>query len=215
MGERVEIALGLLQARALELEASRNHLLKEGRTAIERVVVNNGAFSDQLLGADGPADLGARRAEHLARRADRHGPLPHARQSGQTRVRSLVGQVLVDLVRYAQSVVLDAQLGHFVQLLARVDLSQGVVGRVYHDQLGLGVERRLELSLVPFPVRRGGHLRAGGVRRRLERHVAALGAREHAHRRVTIVERLHNNQLQNSDFVKFRNKYILKLVYIY
>src|SRR5262249_59294280 len=92
-------------------------------------------FSDavgQRRWSDEPADAPAGDRIGLAGAADRDRALRHSGQRGDTDVLAFVDEVLIDLVRDGDRVMLLAQVGYELQFLAAVDLSRRVVGRVYH-----------------------------------------------------------------------------------
>ena len=134
---------------------------------------------------DGVTQAPAGNGVGLGKRAAADGALEHAGQRGHIDV--LVGRiddVLIDFVGDAVDVVLFAQVGDKVELLARKDLAAGV-GRVAQDN-GLGfvvAEGRLEDLAIEVE---------GG---RVQRHVDGLSAREDRVGAVVLVERREDDDL--------------------
>src|SRR5713101_1763358 len=133
---------------------------------------------------DRVADPPARDRVRLRDAGDGDGALGHAGQRGDRRVaEAVVDDVLVDLVGDRQEVVLEAEIGDGLELVAREDLAGRVIGAVEDDGARAGRHRP------PEPVRVEGEVR------RLERDERRLGAGDHAPRPIVLVERLEDDDL--------------------
>ena len=169
--------------------------LKKGGTHEHARGVNDLKEFDKLFGSDRPGQFDTGDRERFARIAHSDRSFPHAGQGGDTRVRPVKCDVLVDFVRYAKHVVLLAQRGHLFQLIAAVHFAQRIVGRVYDDALGFGRECGLQLRVVPAPVGRRGDLILLLLALHSQRHEHTLGAIYFAHRSVAVIERLDDDDL--------------------
>ena len=133
--------------------------------------------ADQLGRPGRPADLPARDRERLAERGDRQRALGHPVERGQRHVLAVEDEVLVDLVADRDQVVLAADRGDRLELVAREDLAGRVVRRVEHQRAharpGGGGAQRVD---VERPVGRAQRDRpADAARERDRRRVGVVG----------------------------------------
>ena len=174
--ERLVVAVG-------HRHRDRRRLLERRRRADRQEVVGPPHADREIRSGDHPAHPPARHGVRLRHRVDRDRPVGHARDRRERDVRAVVDDVLVDLVGEREQVVLQADRGDQLQLVAAEDLAGRVVGRVDDDRPRPGPDRGAQLVGVDRPV---------GL---VERHVARHRAREDRVGPVVLVERLEDHDL--------------------
>ena len=102
--------------------------------------------------------------------------------------RRVEDQLVVDLIADGNDVVLLAQVGDERELLAREDLSGGVVRRIDHDRPGPRRECRGELRRIK------PELCLPGLPRRVKRHIAAGGTGHRGSCDVEVEEGLEDDE---------------------
>ena len=181
-------ALGVLLEEAVEEGGRRRDRLRHGD--LQRVGGAHGEevvhFADarrQLRRRDQPAHAPAGHAEGLGSAADGDRALLHSGQRRDRNVPAGVDEMLVDLVRQADGVVLFAEVGDQLQLFLRVDLAGRVVRRVDDDRPGALCEGSAQLVRIERPV--------GGP----QGHIAGNGAAQDAVRAIVLIEGLEDDDL--------------------
>src|SRR5438445_791098 len=127
-----------LVVRATEPEPDRDRLLQGRGRAHGDEVVHLADPGGEPGWRHDPADAPARHRERLAGAGDRDRPFGHALERGDRDVLAGVEDVLVDLVRHGDGVVLAAERGDELDLGAREHPTRGVVRGVH-----VGVDRAL------------------------------------------------------------------------
>ena len=122
-------------------------LLAHDRRAEHRVLVNLHHRLDHRLRRAGITDAPARHRVGLGHAVQEDRALFHARQGGQGGMRrGVVGQLAVDFVRQHDEVVLDADCGDLLELLAGIVAPVGLVGKFSMSTLDRGVTARSRAS---------------------------------------------------------------------
>src|SRR6266704_2348372 len=138
----------------------------------------------ERLRRDRPADSPSGRAVRLGEAVDRDRPLRHVADRRERHVaRAVEDDVLVDLVRHRDDVVIGAQVRDRPELVAGEHLARRVVRRVHDEDLRAVRERGLQRFLVDGPI---------GPR---HAHVPRTGAADDRIRPVVLVERLEDHGL--------------------
>src|SRR3989442_1018530 len=136
----------------------------------------------ERLRRDGPADPPSGRAVGLREAVDRDRPVGHVADRRKRNVaRAVEDDVLVDLVRHRDDVVIGAEVRDRPELIAREHLTGRVVRRVQDEDLGAVRERGFQRFLVDGPI---GPFHAHGSRPR---------AADDRIRPVVFVERLEDD----------------------
>ena len=187
VGEQVaplaETGGDLGEVRVGQVESDRDRVLERRRVDIGEELLGGADRCDERRRAARPADLPTRERERLPTRRDRERPLAHPGERRQRHVLAVVDEVLVDLVGHGEEVVLDAEPGDQLELVAREHLPGRVVGRVEEDHRVRGPIGRLECGRVEPVVGRS------------EGDDAPLGAGHGDRRGVRVVVRLEGHDL--------------------
>ena len=131
----------------------RRDLQRMGRSNGQEVVGPAHRMGEGLR-CNGPSDPPAGRAVRLRESVDRDRPIRHVpdRRQGDV-LRAIEDDVLVDLVRHRDGVVVGTEIGDQFEFLAAEDFPRRIVRRVQDQDLRAVREGGLQLLLIHGPIR--------------------------------------------------------------